>query len=189
MNSSSKSKFNTNNCAYSQKILNTLIYDIYNNNTTNFSNLMDRVKSMRTFGDDGNKRLKSVLSALIRHAEISMKEFIPIKSNLVLNRSMSADISSSRTEEILRKVLKVDETSNIKTNIKTNIKNTINYNSMKAKSMNWASADSDADSDVVTDPVIDPVVDPVVDPVTDPVVDPVTDPVVDPVADTNTEVI
>jgi hypothetical protein len=65
---------------FCQRIMSRLVSDIYYNKQNNNDFLLNKVKSIRSLNDSGNKRLKYILSELISNSDTMLKNFKPIKS-------------------------------------------------------------------------------------------------------------
>ena len=84
---SSNSEINSvSSLEFCQRIMARLVSDIYYNKQNNSNFLLDKVKSIRSLNDSGNKRLKYVLSELISNSDTILKNFKPINTNYKKNK-------------------------------------------------------------------------------------------------------
>jgi cytochrome c556 len=186
--------------------MNTLVRYIYYGvkDVKKYQYLIDKIKSIRSLNDVGNKRLKFILSEIVSNVESLMKTFKPI------NTSKSELLYQPRTilknKEHLMKALGInasgsnsappdaDKQKNKNITPKTNKKSwdTLSDTSddetdADAVADAVADADTDADTDTVADAVADAVANTVAD--TDAVADAVAETDADAIAETDAEAV
>uniref|UniRef100_A0A6C0I0L3 Uncharacterized protein n=1 Tax=viral metagenome TaxID=1070528 RepID=A0A6C0I0L3_9ZZZZ len=76
---------------FCQRIVSRLVSDIYYNKQNNSDFLLNKVKSIRSLNDPGNKRLKYILSELISNSDNMLKNFKTIKPSNSSNSSNSSN--------------------------------------------------------------------------------------------------
>ena len=100
-----------------------LVSDIYYNKQNNSDFLLNKVKSIRSLNDSGNKRLKYILSELISNSDTMLKNFKPIKS-IKSSKSTQSTQSTQLTQSV--------QLSYKKNKFGTNGSNSLTYEPKKA---------------------------------------------------------
>jgi len=95
---------------FCQRIMSRLVSDIYYNKQNNNDFLLNKVKSIRSLNDSGNKRLKYILSELISNSDTMLKNFKPIKS------IKPAHTINKKTSKFGTNTASSDDIKSIKTN-------------------------------------------------------------------------
>jgi hypothetical protein len=99
-------KLNVSSLEYCIKLMNSLVRLIYYGvrDPQKYDNIINKIKSIRSLNDQGNKRLKFILTELVVNSEKLQKQFKPI-NNLKKNDTMSVNEKINQNKNEIMKSL------------------------------------------------------------------------------------